>query len=104
MPRPSHVYRQYPGVGQGVDEWATFIASRHPHFKTHQTLGPAKSAITSNGHGILYRMLSQVDGDLTWIPVAVVNATDQKTHPYRKAKPEHLTEAVVLFKITEEML
>lgn len=94
-------YVRFPSVPQGIPVWATYVATRNPCFKIHDRIGTAKSAITTNGHGILYRHMLGRDGDLTWTPVAVVHEGEAKTHPYRKRKPEQLTERVVLFTIQE---
>jgi hypothetical protein len=104
MARSNHVYRRFPSSESAEDifEWATYCAGRYPQFKMHQSIGPAKAAITSTGHGIMYRRMPTRDGQLTWQAVAVVNGHEQPTHPYRKLKPAQLTEPVVLFKITEE--
>lgn len=95
-------YRIFPGPGKGIDEWATYIRNRNPQFKLHTTLGVAKSAITNNGHGIIYRLLHHRDTDLTWTAVAVIQPGENKDHPYRKAKPVDLVEPVIIHKIVEE--
>lgn len=100
--RASNVlYRRFP-TETSVPEWATYITGRSPAFKIHNGIGTAKGAITSHGHGIMYRLTAGREGPLKWIPVAVVNGHDQATHPYRKLKPHQLTEEVVLFTISEE--
>lgn len=92
-------YVRFPNLDGWSTEWATYIKS--DGFKIHRSLGPAKSAITRAGHGILYRFRSGRDGDLTWVPVAVIQEGEALTHPYRKKKPDQLTERVVLFTIQE---
>lgn len=96
--RPPVRYVRYPFVGN-IESFATYIQGRG--FKLHRSIGPAKTAITTAGHGILYRFMAGRDGDVTWTPVAVINEGEARTHPYRKMKPDQLTKAVILFVIQE---
>jgi hypothetical protein len=61
-------------------EWGTWVATRSPQWKVHTNIGHAKNAISSSGHGLLYRFM-----ELEWTCVAIVDETPRhvglKDHP-----------------------
>jgi hypothetical protein len=82
-----------------VPQWATWIASRSPSFKMHNSLGMAKNAVSAKGHirgsgrteleeAWVYS-LAVINDEVQWVERFHILAGDIKEdHPFWKVKPK----------------